>query len=94
MFADVVSVDEKVGDRLCSIELQEEAFVAPFVRDVELLQVVARRLVETVTGQRVVVPRVGEGYDTRMFAIVFGTEEELPPVVEWIYFASQGVSMI
>ena len=85
VLADMIAVDEDVGHGLHAVEAQEEPLRRPVGRNVEPAHVVARRaLVLRVAGQRIEVPRMGQGDIARVVSAVFAAEIESPVVVETV----------
>ena len=81
----MIAVDEDVGHGLHAVEAQEEPLRRPVGRNVEPAHVVARRaLVLRVAGQRIEVPRMGQGDIARVVSAVFAAEIESPVVVETV----------
>ena len=81
----MIAVDEDVGHGLHAVEAQEEPLRRPVGRNVEPAHVVARRaLVLRVAGQRIEVPRMGQGDIARVVSAVFAAKIESPVVVETV----------
>ena len=92
MLAHVVAVDEDVGDGLHAVETQKEPLRSPVGRNVEPPHVVARgTLVLRIAGQRIEVPRMGQGDMARVVGAVFAAEIESPVVVETIDLPRRGL---
>ena len=71
VLADMIAVDEDVGHGLHAVDAQDEPLRRPVGRNVEPAHVVARRaLVLRVAGQRIEVPRMGQGDIARVVRAV------------------------
>ena len=82
MRADVIAVDEEVGDRLYAVEFHEKAFRSPFDGDIHAVLVAARGFEPVALGQRIGVPAVGQGYVAGVVGGFLRLEEKAPPFVD------------